>query len=125
MFMLTSALQALNVDVSEFSDTPQHAFFNHEQEVAPIQYGFDMPGQHTNVARTSLALARYKLMRAPSTTRSDYRYKAQNRENGSSGRISRLTSAAAFSTLSQDGKPPRFTSVDLNQIYFHLRKARN
>jgi hypothetical protein len=125
MFVLTSALQALNVDVSEFGDTPQHVFFNYEQEVEPILYGFDMPRQPTNVDRTSLALARYKLMRAPSATRSNYRYKAQNRESGSSGRISRVTSAAAHSTLSQNGIQPSFTSVDLNQIYFHLRKARN
>ena len=125
MFVLTSALQALHVDVSEFSDTPQYAFFNYEQEAKPILYGFDMPRQPTNVARTSLALARYKLMRAPSTTQSYNRYKAQNRENGSSGRISRVTSTAALSTLSQNGIQPSFTSVDLNQIYFHLRKARN
>lgn len=126
MFVSATALQTLYQPTGlGFADTPQKEFFNHVSPGLEYVYGFDMTRPARTVARTSLALSRYKLMRAsPLTQLNAKQYKTQNGSKDSMARILRLTSKAAKATLSVNGNQALYSSSDNNVVKSSLRKAR-
>jgi hypothetical protein len=88
-------------------------------------YGFGMPFKNQYISQTEFAIGRSMFRRTTTTTPVSKNFKTQNTSRDSFGRLNRLNTKAAKSSLAVNGEVPNFKNVDKNFVNSQLTSVRN